>query len=116
MRVLGLAFVGTRTPRATQTAAFARDVLGLSPRAVEGTDAVFFDLPDGSTLAVQPDDEPERTVGLRVDDVDAAAAELRAAGVETDDVHELDGVRYVHFRAPDGALYELVSSAGTTPR
>ena len=116
MRVLGLAFVGTRTPHAPATAAFARDVLGLVPRGVDGSDAVFFDLPDGSTFAVQPDDEPERTVGLLVDDVDAAVVELHAAGVETDEVQELDGVRYVHLRAPDGALYELVSSAGTTPR
>ena len=116
MNVRGLVFVGTRTPRAAETARFATDVLGLTPRQVNGSDATFFDLPDGSTLAVQPDDVPERTVGLRVDDVDTAVAELRAAGVETDDVQELDGVRYVHFRAPDGALYELVSSAGTTPR
>ena len=116
MKVLGLTFVGTRTDRADEMTRFATDVLGLVPRRVADSDAAFFDLPDGSTLAVQPHDEPERTVGLLVDDVDAAVVELHAAGVETDEVQELDGVRYVHLRAPDGALYELVSSAGTTPR
>jgi hypothetical protein len=35
-------------------------------------------------------------------------AELRGAGVVTDDVAETESQRYVHFRAPDGQLYELV--------
>jgi hypothetical protein len=35
-------------------------------------------------------------------------AELRAAGVEVDEPAENDLQRYVHFRAPDGKLYELV--------
>ena len=43
-----------------------------------------------------------------VDDVDAAVAELHEAGVVTDEVAETDTQRYVHFRAPDGQLYELV--------
>ena len=50
----------------------------------------------------------ERTIGLLVDDVDAAAAELRVAGVETDGISENARWRYTHFRAPDGKLYELV--------
>ena len=49
-----------------------------------------------------------RTIGFLVSDVAAAAAELQAAGVETDEVHETDRQRYVHFTAPDGKLYELV--------
>ena len=92
-------------------AAFVRDVLGLAQIAVEGAEAEFFELPDGSSFAVSPTDEDdvaERTVGFLVADVDQAAAELRAAGVETDDVSATDRQRYVHFRAPDGRLYELV--------
>lgn len=112
MNVLGLAFVGTRTRAAATTARFAADVLGLSPRSEPGSDAVFFDLPDGSTFAVQPDDRTqERTVGFLVDDVRAAAAELRAAGVDTSEVARSGSLVYVHFRAPDGRLYELVQSA-----
>ena len=89
--------------------AFARDVLGLAPRGGDG--AAFFDLPDGSSFAVQPpeDLEPaERTVGFLVADLDTAVAELHAAGVATDAVTQTGGRRYVHFRAPDGRLYELV--------
>jgi catechol 2,3-dioxygenase-like lactoylglutathione lyase family enzyme len=110
MRVLGLVFTGTRTPRPRETADFFTDVLGLTPHAVEGSDATFFQLPDGALLSVQPvdDETEERTVGLLVDDADAAVAELRAAGVETDDVQRAGGLAYAHFRAPDGRLYELV--------
>lgn len=42
-----------------------------------------------------------------------ASGELRAAGVETDDeVATNDPYRYLHFRAPDGGLYELVEGPG----
>ena len=107
--VRGLVLVGSRTPAAAAMAAFARDVLGLAPR--EGDGAAFFDLPDGSSLAVQATEglEPaERTVGFLVADLDAAVAELHAAGVATDEVAQTDVQRFVHFRAPDGHLYELV--------
>ena len=50
-----------------------------------------------------------RTVGLLVRDLDAAVAELRAAGVPTDDdVSGNERERYIHFWAPDGQLYELI--------
>lgn len=48
-------------------------------------------------------------MGFLVDDIDVAVQELRVAGAEVDD--EISGnarERYVHFRAPDGQLYELV--------
>ena len=111
--VRGLVFVGTRTPDAAAMTAFARDVLGLAPRSgqAEAGGAAYFDLPDGSSFAVQETDglEPaERTVGLLVDDLDGAVAELHAAGVVTDEVGDNGSQRYVHFRAPDGRLYELV--------
>ncbi len=64
VEVRRLVFVGTRTPAAAEMAAFARDVLGLVPRDGEG--AAFFDLPDGSSFAVQATedlDRAERTVG-----------------------------------------------------
>ena len=109
VEVRGLVFVGTRTPAAAGMSAFVQDVLGLVPRTGEA--GAFFDLPDGSTFAVQATeglDPAERTVGLLVDDLEAAVAALQAAGVATDDVAETEVQRYVHFRAPDGQLYELV--------
>ena len=107
MNIRGIVFVGTRTTHADAMTAFVRDVLRLQPAT--GDHAAFFTLPDGSSFAVQPTDAvEERTVGLLVDDVDAAAAELRAAGTEVGETHVWDRLRYAHFRAPDGRLYELV--------
>jgi catechol 2,3-dioxygenase-like lactoylglutathione lyase family enzyme len=111
MQITGLTFVGTRTREQQAMSIFVRDVLGLAPEPVEGSAAAFFRLPDGSSFAVSGPDEDEvqeRTVGFLVGDVDAAAAELRAAGVETDEVDQAGRYRYVHFRGPDGRLYELV--------
>ena len=116
MRVLGLTFVGTRTERRSETAALWRDVLGLEPVHGHGMDAEVFALPDGSRLAVTSPDGPddvERTVGLLVDDLDGIWERLRAAGIETDDeVSGNETQRYVHFRGPDGRLYELVEERG----
>ena len=71
----------------------------------------MFGLPDGSFFAVagpREMGETSRTIGFLVADLEAAVAELRAAGVEVDEPAENDRHRYVHFRAPDGKLYELV--------
>ena len=112
MRVRGLTFVGTSTDARERMAALVRDVLGLPSVPVEGSGHEFFALPDGSTFAIGPSDGvggDGRIVGFLVDDVDLAAAELRAAGVPTDDdVAANARYRYAHFRAPDGHVYELV--------
>jgi hypothetical protein len=111
MEILGLTFVGTFSPSRGPMAAFVRDVLGAAPADARGMDADLFALPDGTTLAVTGSDDGSagRTVGLLVADLDAALAELRAAGIATDDeVSENQQERYAHFWAPDGQLYELV--------
>ncbi len=108
-----MAFVGTRTAAGARAEMvdFVRNVLGLAPAEISSAEADFFVLADGSSFAVGTADSTrgERTVGFRVDDLDVAVAELRAADVEFD--HEIasnERFRYVHFRAPDGHLYELV--------
>jgi catechol 2,3-dioxygenase-like lactoylglutathione lyase family enzyme len=51
-------------------------------------------------------------VGFLVDDVAAGAAELEAAGVELlGPVVDLDESAWVHFRAPDGHVYELAGGS-----
>jgi catechol 2,3-dioxygenase-like lactoylglutathione lyase family enzyme len=111
VRVTGLTFVGTRTSSRETMTRFVREVLGFATADVSGIDADLFELSDGSTFAVAVADEKNggRTVGFMADDLDAAIVELRAADVEVDDtIAANERVRYVHFRAPDGRLYELV--------
>ena len=115
MRVRGLTFVGTSTDARNQMVALVRDVLGLPSVPVDGSGYDYFSLPDGSTFAIGSSDGTGagagdgRTIGLLVDDIDEALAELHAAGVPTDDEVSVNArYRYVHFRAPDGQTYELV--------
>lgn len=85
----------------------------MTPGRVTGVEADLFDLPDGSSFAVaspQGMGATDRSVGFLVDDIEAAVQELRAAGAEVDDdISGNERERYVHFRAPDGQLYELVA-------
>jgi glyoxylase I family protein len=111
VQVLGLIFAGTATARRVEMAQFVRETLGLQPVQVGGVDADMFELPDGARFAVADPrgaGDTSRTIGLLVEGIDVAVAELRAAGVEVDEPAENDLQRYVHFRAPDGKLYELV--------
>lgn len=116
MEIKGLTFIGTRTEARADMGDFVGRVLGLRATPVTGMDAEVFAMPDGSSFAVTSSDGPEdreRTVGFLVDDVILAARELTAAGIETDDdVSSSDQQRYIHFRAPDGHLYELVEEIG----
>lgn len=62
-------------------------------------------------------DDAERTVGFLVFDIEQALDELRSAGITTDAVVASSATqRYVHFRAPDGRLYELVEEIAVTQR
>ena len=111
MEILGITFVGTFSPARAAMTAFVRDILAVAPAGASGMDADVFELPDGTTLAVTSsgDGPAGRTIGLLVRDLDAAMAELRAAGVVTDDeVSSNQRERYAHFWAPDGQLYELI--------
>jgi len=110
--VQGIVFAGTGTQNRLQMAAFVREVLGLAPTTIVGVEADLFDLPDGSSFAVASPEgmgTTDRSLGFLVGDIEEAVRELRAAGTPVDD--DISGnarERYVHFRAPDGQLYELV--------
>jgi len=112
VEVRGIGFVGSHTPAYAEMSRFLGDVLGLTPITVNGAGAELFAAGNGDVFAVgrpyEEDDAAERTIGLIVDDLDGAIAELRAAGVETDEIGENDRWRYTHFRMPDGKLYELI--------
>ena len=120
MKVIKLAWVGTRTDAAAGTADFFRDVLGLRSDQV-APDFWVLTMPDGGKVEVfGPQSIVNRhfttgpVAGFLVDDVPAAALELRAAGVEIlleSDV-DLSGNAWCHFRAPDGNIYEVTQDPG----
>jgi catechol 2,3-dioxygenase-like lactoylglutathione lyase family enzyme len=111
MRILGLIYAGTATGERAAMASFVESTLGLRRVEIGWTDSDMFALPDGSHFGVADPRElgnTDRTIGFRVANLDEACADLGAAGIELDEPVENDRYRYVHFRAPDGKLYELV--------
>ena len=122
MQIIKLAWVGTRTENADPTVAFFRDVLGLRLE-LDQPGFWMLKLPDGSKVEVfGPDSDINRhfttgpVAGFLVDDVHSATAELRSAQVEILFGPEIDesGNAWVHFRAPDGNVYEFTQDPGVS--
>lgn len=122
MQVIKLAWLGTRTETAEPTVAFFRDVLGLRLE-LDQPGFWMLQLPDGGKVEVfGTGSEVNRhfvtgpVAGFLVDDVRSATAELRSAGVEILFGPEADdsGNAWVHFRAPDGNIYELTQDPGVS--
>jgi len=98
--------------------AFFRDVMGMTPIREEPGVAGFLMI-DGANLELyELDDEFHAffttgpVVAFRVDDVDAARATMEAAGVEfIGPVQRKDKTSWNHFRAPDGTIFEILSTA-----
>jgi predicted enzyme related to lactoylglutathione lyase len=121
MRVLGVVWVGTRAEDADafdKTFAFFRDVLGV-PMELIRPEFGWSRLPDTSQLELfGPSDATHdhfRTGPVPeflVDDLPAALAELREAGIEILGEPHLDaaGEGWLHFRAPDGNVYGLTAA------
>ncbi len=90
---------------------FVEEILGLERARIGGVEADLHALPDGSHFAIADPrgmGDTDRSIGFLVEHLDDAIVELRAAGVTVDDPAENDQQRYIHFRAPDGKLYELI--------
>ena len=117
MRVLGIVWVGTRTDAFDETVGFFRDVLGV-PMEVIAPGFGWSRMPDSSQLEVfGPADEEHRHFStgpvpeFLVEDLPAARAELRTAGVEILGEPHLEGANgWLHFRAPDGNVYGLTAA------
>ena len=114
VKLKGIVWLGTRTARFDEMVAFAQDVLGLEQKHGEDGLAVF-ELPGGDTFEVFDESHPGGghpdgvAGGFLVDDAEAVAAELRAAGVEVSEVDSAGDFRWAYFKAPDGNLYEVTS-------
>jgi catechol 2,3-dioxygenase-like lactoylglutathione lyase family enzyme len=114
MDVTALVWVGTRTENFTATRNFFEHVIGLRPSA-DHTDFAILDVPDGSTVEIfGPTSDFNRhlthpVAGFQVSDLRAAQRELEAADVEIVlPIQGGDDRSWLHFRAPDGFVYELV--------
>jgi catechol 2,3-dioxygenase-like lactoylglutathione lyase family enzyme len=105
-------------------AAFFEQTLGLKRLDSDG-DTWVYSLPDGSKAEVfGPASRHNKhfttgpVVGFLVDDVVAATEELRAADIPivSGPVSAGEDIAWVHFRAPDGNIYELTRGADLQPR
>jgi catechol 2,3-dioxygenase-like lactoylglutathione lyase family enzyme len=119
MEVRNVRWVGIRTDRYDEMVGFLRDVLGLRTNFEEAT-TVEFETSEGDEIQVMAPGDPyydffgEHATGpvplFEVDDVAAARRELEAAGIEIVGAPGRDSQwEWIHFRAPDGNLYELAS-------
>jgi predicted enzyme related to lactoylglutathione lyase len=116
--VQAISWAGVRTDRWNDTVDLFERVLGLH-RSHDLPGISVFTTPNGDTVEVITADEPEHrhfttgpVVGFRVDDVDAGRAELEAAGVEVlGPVQRGGGLAWVHFRGPDGTVWELTGAS-----
>jgi catechol 2,3-dioxygenase-like lactoylglutathione lyase family enzyme len=113
MEIVGLGWLGTRTPNGAALADFYSRVLGLRLTHEEPGFWVFT-LPDGRNVEVfdaaragKEHFDTGPVGGFAVRDLAAAVAELRAAGVE---LLGEPGPTWQHFRGPDGNVYELVAA------
>ncbi len=94
--------------------------------ALGGQVLVLGSFPSGLAAAAPPDigDGAYRHgfgvahFGLRVEDVDAAVAELTEAGIRvlSDVVREPSGLTYAYIAAPDGVVVELTQYGSARPR
>lgn len=123
MHVKRLSWLGTRTENLDDMTAFFRDVLGL-PLVHEEPGFAMLQLPgaDHDYVEVFGSEDPETSfmttgpiVGLLVDDVEQACAELDQAGVELiGSIEWLSGVEgygWFYFRAPDGNVYACMQGS-----
>ena len=117
MKVTGLSWGGVRTERFSEMSSFLEKVMGLE---IDHQDDALADfaLPNGDRFEVfgpADTDNPHFTtgpvVGFGVSDLDGARQELEDAGIELiGPIREGAGLRWAHFRGPDGNVYEITQS------
>jgi catechol 2,3-dioxygenase-like lactoylglutathione lyase family enzyme len=119
MDVLNVRWVGVRTGNYAAMARFLRDVTGLRVNFEEPT-TMEFSTSEGDEIQIMAPGDPyfdffgEHATGpvplFEVDDVQSARRELEEAGAEIVGGPGRDSRwEWIHFRAPDGNLYELAS-------
>ncbi len=125
--IKGIVWHGSTTEKPERMIRFCEEVLGLSAAAVQDGGITRFELTNGDAFVVLPKapggapsvyDGP--AMGFLVPDVDAAYQAMAAKGVDfLGPVHrgtsQTWAEAWVHFRAPDGHIYSLVSRSKSYP-
>lgn len=119
MRIRGLSFLGVQTTAFKDLKDFFESVLGLTVKH-ESPDFVAFIAPDGSRIEVfgpasEWKEEHEHFTtgpvgGFEIDDIHEGKRLLTEHAIELlGDIQGTPGrTQWLHFRAPDGNVYELV--------
>ena len=114
MKVQGIVWTGVQTERFDEMAAFLQALFG-EPPGIEEPGFGLWALGDGDIFEVfaggtKPPFEGAPVVGFRVADLEAARRDVEAAGAEIVGGYGPNEAGYasVHFRAPDGNIYEIV--------
>ena len=113
MKVLGLVWMGVQTDRFEDMDRFVEGLIGAeAPRQEDGFR--LWSLEDGDIVELyaggtKPPFGNAPVVGFRVDDLDEGRRRLEELGAEIVGGYgpNEDGYASVHFRAPDGNIYEL---------
>lgn len=119
MQVRNVRWIGVSTENYSAMRELFETVMGLRPNFDDAT-TVEFATSEGDGIQLMAPGDPyfeffhEHASGpvplFEVDDVHAARAELEAAGIEIVGAAGRDSRwEWIHFRAPDGNLYELAS-------
>jgi catechol 2,3-dioxygenase-like lactoylglutathione lyase family enzyme len=117
MQYLGFVWCGVLVENLEVSVSFYRDVLGLRLLGkgedwahFEAGGGALFELMSGGKAAHEPKSAAQQPLilGLRVDDLYRAVAELKQKGVEFDDeIGEFENTRWVRFSDPEGNLLEI---------
>jgi len=119
MEIMNVRWVGTYTANYQAMVRMLGDVMGLQVN-FEETTTVEFSTTQGDQIQVMAPGDPylrllsEEASGpvplFEVDDVRRARVELQEAGIEiVGEIGRDSRWEWIHFRAPDGHLYELAS-------
>ncbi len=119
MKVTAVSWVGIKSADPDPMIRFFRNVLGLTA-VVDEPSFTVFELSSGDKIEIFGPEGPDPeyqfatggvVAGLSVDDIDSAAAEIAAAGLELLGTKQTapDGYAWQHFRAPDGRVFSLTS-------
>ena len=114
MKVRGIVWLGVQTDRFDEMATLLRALTGVAP-PVEEPGLNLWRLPNGDLIELfadgtKPTFGAAPVVGFLVDDLEASRRDIEAAGATIVGGYgpNDDGYQSVHFRAPDGNVYELV--------